>query len=266
MPLSAARVLLHPPKRYVLGFDGEDDYVKVYPFEVYGWQAFTLERLIWVPSSKPNTDWSKSCMLGDRGAGARAAIHHGYKNQNEIDGIYITFITRKPDDSPHLYETFQTITTESWHYIVQRFRLSDRLYQALLDGQIVREDTIPSDETTILETNPDDTPYPDHYRTFTIGANVTGGERSKEKVAYVRWYNVWLDDQQIQHNLNDPMNPITDGLVLWLNGHRLENNVVPDFSGNDNDGAAYGGVSQGYEVYPEYANSMLLEFKPKVIA
>ena len=205
-------------------------------------------------------------MLGDRGAGARAAIHHGYKNQNEIDGIFISFFTRKPDDSVGYYETYQTITTDSWHYIVQRFRLSDRLYQALLDGQIVREDTIPSDETTILETNPDDAPYPNRYRTFTVGANVLGGEFSKEKVAYVRWYNVWLDDQQIQHNLNDPMNPITDGLVLWLNGHRLENNVVPDLSGNDNDGMAYGGVSQGYEVYPQYANSFLLEFKPKVIA
>ena len=89
-------------------------------------------------------------------------------------------------------------------------------------------------------------------------------------VALIRVYDynqisVSVDDL-VSHNLENLMNPITDGLVLWLNAHKLENGTVPDLSGNGNSGTVYGGVSQLYEVYPQYANSMLLEFKPKVIA
>ena len=61
------------------------------------------------------------------------------------------------------------------------------------------------------------------------------------------------------------MNPIMEGLTLWLNFNEGSGSVVYDRSGNENHGTIYG-ASWGYEVYPQYANSFLMEFKPKVIA
>ena len=61
------------------------------------------------------------------------------------------------------------------------------------------------------------------------------------------------------------MNPITDGLILWLNFDEDSGDRVYDRSGNSNNGTIYG-ATWGYEVHPKYVNSMLLEFKPKVIA
>ena len=87
------------------------------------------------------------------------------------------------------------------------------------------------------------------------------------KIGYLRVYDgKALTSSERERNLNDPLKPVTENLVLWLHGLRFQNNVAQDLSGKNNDGTAYGGVSQGYEVYPQYANSMLLEFKPKVIA
>ena len=86
------------------------------------------------------------------------------------------------------------------------------------------------------------------------------------KIAYIRVYdNKALNEDEREHNLNNPFSPITENLVLWFSGVRFENNTVLDLSENGNYGTAYGGVSQGHEVYPKYVNSMLLEFKPKVI-
>jgi len=84
------------------------------------------------------------------------------------------------------------------------------------------------------------------------------------QVALLRIYNRILSEAEIQHNNQNPMNPVTDGLVLWLNFEEGSGDKVYDRSGSGNHGTIYG-ATWGYEVYPEYVNSMLLEFKPKVI-
>ena len=49
MPLSAARVLLHPPKKWALGFDGVDDYVEVPHSESYALTRHSVELLVYIP-------------------------------------------------------------------------------------------------------------------------------------------------------------------------------------------------------------------------
>ena len=78
-------------------------------------------------------------------------------------------------------------------------------------------------------------------------------------------YDLVFAEQQISKVIDNPMNPPTDGLILWFQMTRQSGDKVYDRSGNEYHGTIHG-ASWGYEVYPKYANSMLLEFKPKVMA
>jgi hypothetical protein len=64
----------------------------------------------------------------------------------------------------------------------------------------------------------------------------------------IRYYNRVLSDTEIQYNLNNPNNPIRDGLVLWFVAHPdnvkdIDNDGIlewVDLSGNNNHGKIYG--------------------------
>jgi hypothetical protein len=66
----------------------------------------------------------------------------------------------------------------------------------------------------------------------------------------IRYYNRVLSNIEIQYNLNNPNNPIRDGLVLWLVAHPdnvkdIDNDGILewiDLSGNGNHGKIYGAV------------------------
>ncbi|HDD42731.1 MAG TPA: LamG domain-containing protein, partial [Nitrososphaeria archaeon] len=85
----------------------------------------------------------------------------------------------------------------------------------------------------------------------------------KGRISFVRIYNRALSQGEIIQNYDNPQTPVTDGLVLWLNFNESSGDKVYDRSGNENHGTIYG-AEWGYEVYPKYVNSMLLEFRPKV--
>jgi len=68
------------------------------------------------------------------------------------------------------------------------------------------------------------------------------------QIAYVLIYNRALSDEEIQQIYNDPLNPPTDGLVLWLDGSSIDyaNRIWKDKSGNGNDATIYGAVPGGF--------------------
>jgi hypothetical protein len=59
----------------------------------------------------------------------------------------------------------------------------------------------------------------------------------------VRVYNRALSQAEIQRNVRNPLNPIRDGLVLFLPMVEGVGTVVRDFSGYGNNGTLYNGVS-----------------------
>ena len=58
-----------------------------------------------------------------------------------------------------------------------------------------------------------------------------------------RVYNRALSQSEIQRNMYNPLNPIRDGLVLWLPLLEGSGTTVKDYSGNNNNGALYNGVA-----------------------
>ena len=96
--------------------------------------------------------------------------------------------------------------------------------------------------------------YPAYYCTWWIGA-----------ISNVLLYQDYLDEDKISQILAKPYDPIRENLAGWWITNESSGSTVYDRSGNQSHGTVYG-ASWGYEVYPKYANSMLLEFKPKVIA
>jgi hypothetical protein len=62
-------------------------------------------------------------------------------------------------------------------------------------------------------------------------------------ISGVRIYDRTLSQAEIQYNMYNPLNPIRDGLVLWLPFLEGSGTSVKDYSGQGNDGTLYGGVS-----------------------
>ena len=90
-----------------------------------------------------------------------------------------------------------------------------------------------------------------------IGSQYLGGERVKGDYSAVLLYDGVLDDSQIRKICRNIIHPPTDNLVLWLPMNEGEGSIAHDRSGNGNDGEIHN---------PIWDYSMLLEFKPKVIA
>jgi hypothetical protein len=92
------------------------------------------------------------------------------------------------------------------------------------------------------------------YNPFTIASGATTyiGVSWYEPRAYARWYkgligevriyNRALSEAEIQHNMYNPLNPIRDGLVLWLPLVEGSGTSVKDFSGFGNNGTLHNGV------------------------
>jgi len=57
---------------------------------------------------------------------------------------------------------------------------------------------------------------------------------------FIRIYDRILTEEERQHNVENLMSPITDGLVLWLDARKVVNDMWPDLSGNGNNGVIYG--------------------------
>jgi len=216
MPLSAARVLLHPPKRYALSFDGENDYVETSSITIG--PPITVE-VMFKPSMIPQPRPYPMLIT------------------NWIDDADNGFIFRLDNsDPPTLYVLLrkdgavsavisQTLTSSiTWYYAAFTY-----------DGSVLK--LIVNESTT--ETNVSNALSSVTSR-IRLGFKLAVDDGFLGYEAFARIYSQALSASEIQHNYFNPMSPILDGLVLWLKMEEGSGTTVHDYSGYGNDGTIYG--------------------------
>jgi hypothetical protein len=238
MPLQAKRVLKQ--FKYAMYFNGVNAYV-VIPLTVYGWSGITIQEWIYPFHPKANREWSKSGMIGDVWNNSPSMFF-------DTDGAYdytwfsSWFATSKPDATIRYYIFYFYTYKNVWFNVVRGFDLSSRTYKVFVNGGSVYTASIPSTEITVLEWNPATATNPYMYQRFVLGANVNGGENMMMMQSQLLIYSRALSDSEIQYNYNNPNNPITNGLVLWLQADPkyVSGNTWLDLSGYNNNGTIYG--------------------------
>jgi hypothetical protein len=231
--LTASRVL----KTGGLSFDGVDDYVKIEPFTVYGWSEITIAEWIYAVKPKANTLWSKFSMIGDYWTD-HPATNHSTDNLMDYTSLTTAWFTRKPDGTCGGYGYHWISYVNQWVHVVGRFTAA-REYSVWINGVKKYSVTVPANEKTVLEWNPDTATYPAYYKRFVLGANVGFGECMKCLYGEVRIYNRALSQDEILRIYNYG-EIIRDGLVLLLDFTEYEGSIAYDKSGLGNHGTIYG--------------------------
>jgi len=237
MPLSPKRILKQ--FKYGMYFNGVNNYV-VIPLTVYGWSDITIQEWMYPFYPKANADWSKFSTIGDVWTD-RPSVFWVADNKYDYTVMGLNFYTRKPDGTPRSYGFSIYAYRNSWVNTAWRFSLSDRTLVGYVNGSKVITASVPSTEKTILEWNPDTATHPDYYKRFVLGANVLGAENMKMMQENILIYSRALTDSEIRYNYQNPNNPITNGLVLWLQADPkyVKSNTWIDLSGYGN-GTIYG--------------------------
>ena len=216
MPLSAARVLLHPPKRYCLYYNGVNAYVDCgSDSSLFPTNSITVLALVKVNDSGTN----------------RMILHHAYSYDSKLG---IEFSRRSTNrfgiligDGTSLYSAFtSTLVTDESGWVMAGFSWDGSEIRMYLNGE---PDGSPTSFSGPISYDP-------------AGTCVIGGR-------YARWYgdmaifliyNRGLSDSEHQYIYLNPMSPILDGLVLWLKMEEGSGTTVHDYSGYGNDGTIYG--------------------------
>jgi len=139
---------------------------------------------------------------------------------NRFDYMFMNvyFHTRKPDNTlgSYLYSIYAW--RNSWVQVVRRLTIT-REYSVWVNAERKYLATIPDNEYTVLEWNPDTATYPIRYRRFVLGANVMFTEQMKVSYHILRVYSRAIEDWEIEHNFRYPYSPVRDGLELYLLAH-----------------------------------------------
>jgi len=227
------------PHLYTWFFDGVDDYVVV-PLTVYGWQGITVMELQYPYWPKANTAYSKYTMLGDYWTDY-PSFFWATDNRYNYTWLNLHFVTRSPDGTRRIYTFSIYDYRNTWVSTAWSFDLSTRALVGYVNGVRVYSATVPSNETTVLEWNPDTATNPQWYRRLVLGTSVGGAENMKMMQAYVLVYSRALSqDEVVGTQMNRVVN--TSGLAVFLDPTFFNGTHYIDLSGNGNHGAPYGGV------------------------
>jgi hypothetical protein len=236
LPIRTLRI----PSEYALFHDGIDDYTKIEPFIVYGWQEITITEWIYAYHPKMNAFYSKFSMIGDYWIDQPSTYHITY-SATDYTYIKAEWTVRKPDGTPASYNYDWFAWRNQWIHIVRRFT-KDREYSVWVNGEKKYSVIVPSDYKTVLEWNPDTATYPSRYKRFVLGGNTALGEWMKIAESELHIFSRALKDDEILWDYNYPYNPIRNGLVLWLPGtdEAIQPPTWYDKSGFGNNGTIYG--------------------------
>jgi len=222
--MSKAPVRVLRAFRYAVYFDGVDDYVDVKDIDV---PALTLEAwAMLTASSWPSLGW-------------RAILSKGFHtNVAGVGGLYVLSPTVYGGFLRDVYGNTYDVTASglpsmlnTWHHIV--LTSDGRLY---VDGVLRKSVSIPN------PVNLND--YRWQVGRDPIEVRLYPGGR----ISVARIYSRALSAEEVAHNYANPLNPVRNGLVLWLHAHpdnikdvdgdgRLE---WVDLSGFGNHGKMYG--------------------------
>jgi len=205
---------------YGLYFDGEDDYTSTpysNVFEFDGDKTF----IIMFKSKQQSGQWRKLASMGAFAAG-------GWVISFDEDGDRVQFLFAS--DTGWSGETsWLTVGFNSSVMYAVVADYTNTLLKTYLNGQHIFDNALPTYYLT------------DGTKDLHIGRS-SSGEYSASDVYLVLLYDRALSDTEIQQIYNDPTNPPTDGLVLWLAPDSVDttNDIWTDKSGNNNDGTIYG--------------------------
>jgi len=231
--------------RYAMFCDGIDDYVVIEPFIVYGWSEITIEELIYPYYPKANNLWSRFSMIGDYWTDYPSTFHEA-DNRYDYTKLVVFWVVRKPDGTRGFYVYNFYGYRNTWVHLIRRFT-QDRKYNVWINSESKYSATVPSDEKTVLEWNPDTATYPERYKRFVLGANTVFSDHMKVSYYILRIYSRALTDDDIRNNYSNPYNPVRDGLKVYLLAHPdyvkdIDNDGILewiDLSGNNNHGKIY---------------------------
>jgi hypothetical protein len=202
---------------YALSFDGVDDYVSVS-------DSPSLENF---PNGISITAFVKRGRLG---GGMVVGKNASYLLGFSADLIYFNAY----DGSAWYAATFSTksVADFAWHHIAATFGSSDKTVRLYLDGRIVATNVL-----TKYVVAPSTYPLTVGYMYAWATVWYFNG-----LIASACVYNRALSLAEIQRNMRNPLNPVRDGLVLWLPMTEGIGTSVRDFSGYGNNGTLYNGV------------------------
>ena len=232
--------------RYAVFFDGVDDYAVISPFTVYNWSEITIQEWIYFYHPKVNALWSKTSTIGDPWVDY-PAIQYCTNNRVDYTALGIDFFTRTPAGTRGYYGTSIYVYRNAWINVVRRFT-STREFSAWVNASRVYAVTVPADEKTVLEWNPDNATYPERYKRFVLGSNINFGEQMKMMQSNLLIYSKAPPESELRHNMTYPWNPVRDGLKVWLLAHPdyvkdIDGDGILewiDLSGNGNHAKLYG--------------------------
>jgi len=245
MPLQRSRLL--PVSPSCLFFNGVNQYAVVglrpdgsgAPFTVYGWSEITVEHKLYLVWPKPSTTYAVTGMIGSPWENYPSMSLYTSSPQNYSEW-YIDFVARTSGGTRADYVYRVVGNWNTWLHVVQRFT-SSREVSFFINATRVYGATVPSDYTTILEQNPDATPYPERYKRFVLGVDSKLAWFLSVRHSYLRIYRRALTDEEILWNFYYPDNPVRNGLVLWLHWDSIDTatGVWYDKSGFGNHATLY---------------------------
>jgi hypothetical protein len=206
-------------RRYVLSFDGADDYVNT-PLSINGYAGLTYEA--WVNAGDLNfgaTNWK---MIVDDG-NSQTFLAVSKTNYNIVFGL----------NTGSGFSTLSglTLSQNQWYHVVGTY---DGSYQRIYVNGVL--DTSKAWSGNIVSST-----------TVRVGWGLSD-RYWRGLIDEVRIYSRALSDDEIKWNYMHPDDPIRDGLVLWLPMDESTGDTVYDLSGYNNNGTRYGATWTHTEV------------------
>ena len=191
-------------------------YVEVYPFS-YTLSEFTIS--FWMKTDDTVKDGTPISMSD--GVTHNEILIFNYKNFQ----IYIENVSRTTNVSAN---------DGVWHNIAVTWRNSDGLVKLYKDGVEAYSGTLKAGAA----------PDPKNLIIGQEQDSFRGGFDPNQAflglIRNVLFYNRFLSGDEIRYNYNNPDNPVTNGLILWLRLDEMGGNIARDLSGYGNHGTIYG--------------------------
>ena len=224
-------------------FDGQDDYLSIPGSDLYNNLGdFSFSVWIKVPQSLSAVgDWDNAKAIINKDhypEYSNATYNLWFLNGSYVDGIpdgmealallFDVDGNTVAGNDIILYTETSNFLDNQWHHITCTRKQSTGELKLFLDGVLVDNTTAPSD----IISSPNG---------FIIGSHVFTDRRFFEgNLDKFSFWNISLEQAQIQSNMNSELAGNEEGLVGHWNFNEGNGNVLTDLSGNENDGTIYG--------------------------
>jgi len=215
--------------KYSLYHNGENNYIELPKIFSGVINTFSFEVLV-----KPLTETNGVVLISRQGSNDKAIVWYGedkkFGFQIEVEGTK--------------YKVYSDVhDVGKWLHVVGTY---DGAKQKIFANGVLEN------EANLAV----DVDWDVNYIGWYVGVNEPGKTYSiyfNGYIGFIRIYNRVLSESEIEQNFENPYEPVSDGLVLWLLMDEGEGDVVYDKSGNGNDGTIYGA---------EWVRSPVLQWSP----